>query len=203
MKINLKLLLIGIVLLSIGSFIMLMREYYSLQEKYEVSQSNVKAYTFSLDSTNKTNRELKLSVEQFNTFRDSILTKLKEEQKRLNIKDKELKYLTYLNSEASKTDTLIYRDTIFRDNLVRDTVISDKWYSLSIKLRYPDSIIVSPTFISEKYIITNYRKETINPPKKCWLLRLFQKKHKVVEVNVVEKNPYIKENNNRFIDIVK
>lgn len=182
---------------------MLMREYYSLQEKYEVSQSNVKAYTFSLDNTNKTNRELKLSVEQFNTFRDSILIKLKEEQKRLNIKDKELKYLTYLNSRASKTDTLIYRDTIFRDNLVRDTVISDKWYSLSIKLRYPDSIIVSPAFISEKYIITNYRKETINPPKKCWLLRLFQKKHKVVEVNVVEKNPYIKENNNRFIDIVK
>ena len=49
----------------------------------------------------------------------------------------------------------------------------------------------------------NYKKETVNPPKKCFILRGFQKKHKVVEVVVVEKNTYIKNKQQRFIEIVK
>lgn len=54
-----------------------------------------------------------------------------------------------------------------------------------------------------KYIIVGYRKEIIDPPKKCFIARWFQKKHKVVEVNVVEKNPYIENKQQRFIEIVK
>ena len=46
------------------------------------------------------------------------------------------------------------------------------------------------------------RKETIDPPKKNWLLRLFQKKHRVAEVEVVEKNPYINSEKQRFIEII-
>ena len=59
------------------------------------------------------------------------------------------------------------------------------------------------TFISEKYIITNKRKETINPPKKFFLFRWFQRKHWVMEVYIKEKNPYIKEINNKFVEIIE
>jgi hypothetical protein len=40
-------------------------------------------------------------------------------------------------------------------------------------------------------------------PTGCWLKDLFKKKSKVVEVEVVEKNPYIKSDNQKFIEIVK
>ena len=52
-------------------------------------------------------------------------------------------------------------------------------------------------------MIVDYKKETINPPKKCAIGRWFQKKHKVVEVNVVEKNPYIENKQQRFTEFVK
>ena len=57
--------------------------------------------------------------------------------------------------------------------------------------------------MSERYVIVDYKKETINPPKKCAIVRWFQKKHKIIEVEVVEKNPYIENKQQRFIEIVK
>ena len=51
--------------------------------------------------------------------------------------------------------------------------------------------------------MVDYKKETINPPKKCWLLRLFQKKHTILEVNVIEKNPYSENKQQRFIEIIE
>ena len=128
---------------------------------------------------------------------------MKEVKRELNIKDKDLKSLQYISSVATKVDTIVMRDTIFKENYRIDTVISNDWYRLKLGLYYPNEVIVNPTFKSEKYIVLSYRKETIDPPKKCWLLRLFQKKHKVVEVNIVEKNPYINNENSKFIEIVK
>ena len=84
-----------------------------------------------------------------------------------------------------------------------DTTIKDEWYQLNLGLRYPNTIITNPSFISEKYIVLNYKKETINPPKKCAIARWFQKKHKVVEVNIIEKNPYIENKQQKFIEIIK
>ena len=129
---------------------------------------------------------------------------MNEVRKELNVKDKDLGAMQYILSEASKTDTVEFRDTIFSiPTLHIDTMLGDKWYQFNLELRYPNKIITTPKFISEKFVIINYKKETINPPKKCWLLRLFQKKHKVIRVEVVEKNPYIENKQHRFIEIIK
>ena len=112
--------------------------------------------------------------------------------------------MQYLLSVSTKKDTVLFTDTIFRDKeLALDTVIGDKWYSIRLGLKYPNLIYTKPTFTSEKYIIVNKKKETINPPKKFFLFRWFQKKHWIMEVNIKEKNPYIKEINNRFIEIIE
>lgn len=47
------------------------------------------------------------------------------------------------------------------------------------------------------------KKETVSAPKKCWLLRLFQKKHKVVQVDIEEKNPYVRDTQSRYVEIIK
>lgn len=190
----------GILLIfSIGLY----TKYRSIQNELLTTKSNEKALLLDNANLGNKNRELQLTTEQLEYFNDSILNKLKEVKRELNIKDKDLKSLQYISSVATKVDTVVMRDTIFKENYRIDTVISNDWYKLKLGLYYPNEVVVNPTFKSEKYIVLSYRKETIDPPKKCWLLRLFQKKHKVVEVNIVEKNPYINNENSKFIEIVK
>lgn len=176
----------------------------NLRDKLSISISNEKAFIVENNGLKVQNRAFQFTVEQLEYFNDSLITKMNEVRKELEIKDRDLKQMQYLLSEAQKKDTIVFRDTLFREpTLDIDTLVGDKWYQMRLGLKYPSTITTDPKFVSEKYIIVDYKKETINPPKKCWLLRLFQKKHKVVEVNVVEKNPYIENKQQRFIEIVE
>ena len=175
-----------------------------LKEEISISMSNQKAFIAENSSLKEENRVFKFTIEQLNHYNDSILQKMNEVRKELKIKDKDLKQMQYLLSEAQKKDTIVLRDTLFREPTLKiDTLLGDRWYQMKLELRYPSTIITEPKFVSEKYIIIDYKKETINPPKKCAIARWFQKKHKVVEVEVVEKNPYIENKQQRFIEIVK
>jgi hypothetical protein len=84
-----------------------------------------------------------------------------------------------------------------------DTVIGDDWYRLRLKMSYPDTLIFSPNFKSSQYIIAHLKKETIDPPKKWWWQRLFQRKHRVLCVEVVERNPYINVKTNKYVEVIK
>ena len=175
-----------------------------LKEEISISMSNQKAFISENSLLKEENRVFKFTIEQLNHYNDSILQKMNEVRKELKIKDKDLKQMQYLLSEAQKKDTIVFRDTLFREPTLKiDTLLGDRWYQMKLELRYPSTIITEPKFVSEKYIIVDYKKETINPPKKCAIARWFQKKHKVVEVEVVEKNPYIENKQQRFIEIVK
>lgn len=198
---------IGIVilmgLLAVSTYILYNRNQ-DLKEEISVSMSNQKAFIAENSSLKEENRVFKFTVEQLNYYNDSILQKMNDVRKELKIKDKDLKQMQYLLSEATKKDTIVFRDTLFREpTLDIDTIIGDKWYSIRLGLKYPNLITTNPTFISEKYIIVNKKKETINPPKKFFLFRWFQRKHWVMEVNIKEKNPYIKEVNNKFVEIIE
>lgn len=180
-----------------------------LNKELSISKTNEKAFLSENSTLKDNNKAFQFTIDQLNYFNDSLLQKMNEVRESLNIKDKDVKQIQYITSEIVKSDTVIFRDTLFRDTLFKerkvsiDTIIGNKWYQTKIELRYPNTIITIPKFISEKYIVVNYKKETINPPKKWWILRLFQKKHKVVEVHVVEKNPYITTKEQRFIEIIK
>ena len=175
-----------------------------LKEEISVSMSNQKAFIAENSSLKEENRVFKFTVEQLNYYNDSILQKMNDVRKELKIKDSNLKQMQYLLSEATKKDTIVFRDTLFKEyTLDIDTLIGDKWYNIRLGLKYPNLITTNPTFISEKYIIVNKKKETINPPKKFFLFRWFQRKHWVMEVHIKEKNPYIKETNNKFVEIIE
>lgn len=175
-----------------------------LKEEISISMSNQKAFIAENSLLKEENRVFKFTIEQLNHYNDSILQRMNEVKKELKIKDRDLKQMQYLLSEAQKKDTIVFRDTLFREPTLKiDTLLGDRWYQMKLELRYPSTIITEPKFVSEKYVIVDYKKETINPPKKCAIARWFQKKHKVIEVEVVEKNPYIENKQQRFIEIVK
>ena len=175
-----------------------------LKEEISTLMSNQKAFITENSSLKEGNRVFKFTVEQLNYYNDSILQKMNEVRKELKIKDSNLKQMQYLLSVSTKKDTVLFTDTIFKDKgLSLDTIIGDKWYNIRLGLKYPNLIYTKPTFTSEKYIIVNKKKETINPPKKFFLFRWFQRKHWVMEVHIKEKNPYIKEINNKFVEIIE
>lgn len=179
-------------------------QFKAVNSKRETAEANVKAYSSLLSEEKANNRGLQLTVNQLEYFNDSILKKLDDTRNELNIKDKQLKVLHYISSEFSKTDTVEIKDTIFRDpTLAIDTVLSDKWYLLRLGLKYPSTVTTDVSFVSEKHIVVSSKKETVNPPKKWWILRIFQKKHNVIIVDVVEKNPYVENTENRYIEIIR
>ena len=153
-------------LLAIGTYTLYTNNQ-KLKEEISVSMSNQKAFIAENSSLKEENRVFKFTVEQLNYYNDSILQKMNEVRKELKIKDKDLKQMQYLLSEATKKDTIVFRDTLFKEpTLDIDTLVGDKWYNIRLGLEYPNLITTNPTFISEKYIIVNKKKETINPPKK-------------------------------------
>ena len=175
-----------------------------LKEETSTLMSNQKAFITENSSLKEENRVFKFTVEQLNYYNDSILQKMNDVRKELKIRDNNLKQMQYLLSVSTKKDTVLSTDTIFKDKgLALDTIIGDKWYNIRLGLKYPNLIYTKPTFTSEKYIIVNKKKETINPPKKFFLFRWFQRKHWVMEVHIKEKNPYIKEINNKFVEVIE
>lgn len=176
------------------------------EKKLEVAVANMKAYDSQLSYEKKKNVVLQLTTDQLNYFRDSTLQVLNDTRKELKIKDKNLKALQAIKSSFIKKDTIIVTqvDTLFKEpTLAVDTVIGDDWYNVRLGLKYPSMIAIEPYFKSEKYVVISNKRETVNPPKKFFLFKWFQKKHTIVCVEVVEKNPYVENETSKYIEIIR
>lgn len=204
---KIKMIIIGVVMVVIIGLVttvaILGKKLSNLEKDYSYASANEKALLLKNDNNKNEIRSLQLTVEQLDYFNDSILDKLKETQAKLKIKDKDLKELQYLKTITAKTDTIRLTDTIFVEGACIDTVVGDTWVNTYLEMCYPNKIVVTPEVTSEKVIIAHLKKETVNPPKKCWLARLFQKKHKVIVVEIEEKNPYMTTKKYRHVEIIK
>ena len=197
-----------IIIFCIGLFLAstlcyLANDYRKLKNRYSDVRNNIKAYEELYDSTKNQNRQFALTIDELNYSHDSLVRVLNEVRKENKILDKKVKSLSYVSSVVEIHDTLKLRDTLLiREGVSIDTAFVSPWYNIDFHLAYPDTLSVGVTVPSEKYIIASKKRETIDPPKKCFLGRLFQKKHTVVDVQVIEKNPYIKSEQSRFIEVI-
>lgn len=198
--------LIGAIIILLGLLFVGWKKLSKANEKWQIAEANVKAYSNELSTTKSKNTALQLSIAQLNYFNDSILQSLNSVRKELKIKDKNLKALQAIQSSFAKVDTIniVQVDTLFRDQFLNvDTLLGDEWYTLQLGLKYPSAIVIRPQFKSEKYVIVSSKKETVNPPKKFFLFRWFQKKHTVLHIDVVEKNPYVEGESSKYVEILK
>lgn len=162
----------------------------------DVSRKNNMAY-----QNEKVQHEF--TIRQLGMMTDSISMLLKSTQDSLKIKDRKVVQFQYIEKKVTKTDTVYFGDTIFVKNIECDTVIGDEWYEVSIGMEYPGTIVVSPKFKSQTVLTSHVKRVPVDAPKKTWIGRLFQKKQKVVETEVVERNPYIENVSYRNIQIIK
>ena len=187
----------------IGSLVYYINNCSKYKELYVKELTNVKAYqSENNDLKNRSIAHL-ITISQLTSSKDSADLALNEALKKLNIKPKDVVSAGSITSNIEKRDSIFLKDTVFINNLRLDTIIGDKWYKAAIGLSYPARIDLTVSMKSVKHIVVHNHKETINPPKKFWLWRLFQKKHTVQEVVVDEENPYIEAGSQRFISIVK
>lgn len=144
----------------------------------------------------------RFNVEQLSYLNDSIINDLDSIRKELAIKDKEILQMQHIKTEISTKDSIFIKDTIFRESFVRlDTLLGDEWYKIKLQLEYPNKIAIQAKYISDINVFAKSSKEIIGTPKKCWLGRMFQKKHKVIRVDVVDKCPYSVIKEKKFVII--
>lgn len=160
------------------------------------------SYAQENDSLKNKSVQAEYTIAELKESKDSVIQKLNAVRKELKIKDKKIENLSYIASTASRTDTVKFIDTLFVKDIKIDTTIKDEWYKVQLGLEYPSSIVVSPEFKSEKYIVASSKKVPIRPAKTKFG-NLFRKKKKIVEVEVVEENPYIINKQQKFIQVVK
>ena len=196
---------IALSILSVVNNYFLIKSKLRTDKKWKEAVENTKAYSELFSNSENKNRAFKLTIDQLKNSNHSIFQELNKARKELKVKDSKLKSLQYVSSSFSKVDTITLKgDTIFKDSHIDiDTLLSDEWYSVKVGLKYPSTVTVEPTFKSIKYIIVSAKKETVNPPKRFFLFRWFQKKQIRLNVDVVEKNPYVQNQDNRFVEIVK
>jgi hypothetical protein len=169
------------------------------------ANNNLKAFAAENDSLINQSLVFKFTIDQLSTLNDSISNKLLAVKKELKVKDREISSLQYYKENFNKVDTItLYKvDTIFAPNVDTLLEIGDEWYSLKLSLSFPDSIVTNLSVNNEKYIVTRILKETVDTPKKCRIARWFQKKQNIIQVDVVDKNPYMQTETQRFVEIVK
>ena len=195
--------IIGLIVLLVCSLIYMVHQNRTLTAKYETSIENIKAYDSQLSGLNNSNKVFKLTIDQLNYFKDSILIKMNEVRKELNIKDSKIKQMQYQLSHVEKPDSIILKDTIFVESFKLDTIIGDEWANTHLIMNYPNYIKFTPKFKLESFLFVESKKETVNPPKKFFLFRWFQKRHTVLNVTVKENNPYVETDEQKFVEIIK
>lgn len=194
---------ISVVLFASGLFLhqrKLIRDYKNL---YNKELQNVEAYKIDNSSLKDDARQYQMTIDDLKSSNDSIDKKLVEMTEELKIKSNKIQYMQYQTKTIYKTDTLQLKDTLFLPEAHLDTLIGDKWYSLRLKLDYPSTVVASPVFNSEQYVIINTEKEYNKKPSKWFFIRWFQKKHWVTKVNVRENSPYVTSKEKKFIKIIE
>lgn len=173
----------------------------NLKVELTTSKHNYAALVNENSSLKDKNLTFQLTVDQLSNSKDSLVAEMNKVRKELKVKDKELKEMAYIASVAAKTDTIYLKEEILKDKAPIDTLIQDEWHKLHINID-TNSLVITPEFKSEKYITSYIRKEIVNPSR-YKILNIFKKRENTLEVNIYEKNPYITNKKEKFIEILK
>lgn len=178
-------------------------EYSKLSRKYDTAIQNNKAYESQLNVIQDENKIFQFTIEQLEILNDKSIKELDSIRKELGIKDKKLQQMGKVKEKIYIVDSIIVHDTIFDNpDFVLDTCLGDEWYQNCLHMAYPNEISSQIDINTDLNCFIHTTRETINPPCKTWLGRLFQRKHTVINVNVVENNPHSNVKEVKFIKIL-
>jgi hypothetical protein len=173
------------------------------RDLYNTAASNNKAYQEQIEGLNESNKAFQFTIDQLEQLNDASVKSLDSMRKELKIKDRKILQMQKTKEYVYIHDSVKVIDTFVKEpDFVFDTCLQDRWHKNCIYIAYPNEIGMSTEVYLEQDCFLYKKRETVNPPKKTWLGRLFQKKHDVYQVILYEHNPYSTVKENKFIKIL-
>lgn len=198
---NFKIVAVGLISLLIATIFI---QHNQLQEKnaeLNRATSNVRAYQGLVSNNQEHNRTLQLTIEELNHSNDSLLLQLKQTQKELKIKDKNLTDASVINTEIrDSVKTVIKKEAIdFEEELKLNPLTT-------IIVRRKDSILTAKIDLKNQQTILIYKKKEYKNFYKTGWVRFWHfdwKKIETKEYQIVNTNPLIKVTGTRIVEVPK
>ena len=172
-----------------------------LSQSLETAQNNIEAYQGLLGDSQQASNVLKLTVEQLQNSKDSILHKLDSVRKELKIKPKQL------HTAATQTQVLnvIGSKGVGGNIIVKDSIYTDSiLYNPLTKVKYTignDTVNIAIDLRNEQYLYVYTKREYKN--KKNFFKRLFTLDFKKVtkyKYDIVNTNDLLKSKDVRIVE---
>lgn len=198
---NFKVVAVGLISLLIATIFV---QHNQLQKKdTEINRitSNVRTYQDIVSNNQNNNRTLQLTIEELNHSNDSLLLQLKQTQKELKIKDKNLTDASVINTEIKDSVKTVIKEKLIDFN--EELKLNDL---TTIIVSRKDSILTAKIDIKNQQIIFVEDKKEYKRFYKNWLLRFFHfdfKKVRIKNYQIVNSNPLIKVTDTRIIELLK
>lgn len=172
-----------------------------LSESLEMSQNNVEAYQELYNDSQQASNVLKLTIEQLQNSKDSVIQKLDSVRKELKIKPKQVKtaatqtqVINVIKSKGVKGDILV-KDTIYTDS-IQYNPLTTVHYTIG-----KDTVSIGLNVENTQYLYIYTTKEYKN--KKNFIKRLFTldfKKVKKYKYKIVNTNDLLKNDDVRIVE---
>lgn len=159
-----------------------------------------KSYSRVIMDSDNERTVFRMRISDLEVTGDSLICVLDSMRRQIGIRDKRLREMHHRVTYVERTDTIYLSDSIFISGL--DTTITDGWVSTHLKIDVPNKITHSVSVRNQTDLFVTTKRETVNPPRKFFLFRLFQKKHLVVTVVAKEGNPWCQTAESRHVEIV-
>ena len=198
---NFKVVAVGLISLLIATIFV---QHNQLQKKdTEINRitSNIRTYQDIVSNNQNNNRTLQLTIEELNHSNDSLLLQLKQTQKELKIKDKNLTNASVINTEIKDSvKTVIKKEAMdFKEELKLNPLTT-------IIVERKDSILTAKIDLKNQQTILIYKKkEYKNFYKSSWV-RFWHfdwKRIETKEYQIVNTNPLIKVTGTRIVEVPK
>lgn len=202
---NRKTLFKAISLLSVGLLLSFSINTYKqnkkLSESLEQSQNNVEAYQELYSDSQQASSVLKLTIDQLQNSKDSVIQKLDSVRKELKLKPKQIKtaatqtqVINVIKSKGVKGDILV-KDTIYTDS-IQYNPLTTVHYTIG-----KDTVSIGLNVENTQYLYIYTTKEYKN--KKNFIKRLFTldfKKVKKYKYKIVNTNDLLKNDDVRIVE---
>lgn len=171
----------------------------NLNNELDGAVNNYEYYKSLTSSLDQDNRTLQLSIDQLNASNDSLIREIKEEQKKLKIKDKSLQQAQVINTviRDTVTTTVQPKEVDFTKELKLNSLTT-------IIVNKKDSILSAVLDLRNQQILFIESKKEYRNKYKNWFQRLIHfdfKKYRVENYQIVNSNDLIKVTDTRIVKI--
>lgn len=162
-----------------------------------------KAYAGVSDKEREDAVVFRLRADELAASKDSLLQRMDSLRRALGVRDRRLRAMHFRSTVVEKTDTfwVAVPDTVYA--LAIDTVLDDGWVRTSLLVEEDGRVTLGTRVRNETTIVVKAERETVRPPRRFFLFRLFQRKQTVVRVVATEGNPWCETKEVRSVEIVK